>query len=140
VARWQELTLIDDEGQLFTVSPEMDKEPSGQGNLKLPRFTGPPNSVGEIFERYNQIVPRIANAGLKIHELGCNARKAWYMILDNGMKLRLGSGESEIQQQRFLKVHNYLIRTSPNYSIKNSAVQFDLRYTNGIAVRTALAE
>ncbi len=110
VARWQELTIVDDDGQLFAVSPEMDKEPSGQGNLKLPRFTGPPDSVGEIFERYNQLVPRIASAGLKIHELGCNARKAWYMILDNGMKLRLGSGESEIQLQRFLKVHNYLIR------------------------------
>jgi len=142
VARWQELALVDNEGKLFQVSPEMNKEQrsTGKGNLELPRFSGPPNSVGEVFERYNLLLPRIARAGLKIRELGCNARKAWYMVLDNGVKLRLGHGDSESQLHRFLKVHNYLIRYSPKYSRENSAVQFDLRYTNGIAVRTALAE
>ena len=72
----------------------------------------------------------------QIQEFGYNVRKTWYMLLNNNMKLNLGRSESEIRLQRFLKIYHRLKTPSLN-NIGDKTVLIDLRYTNGIAVRTA---
>jgi cell division protein FtsQ len=125
---WMNKSLIDNEGNKLTVNryPLMD----------LPRFTGPLDKADDILKHYNQLAPLVQAAGLHIKEFGYNARKTWYMLLNNNMKLNLGRGETKTRFQRFLKIYHRLKTPSLN-KIGDKAVLIDLRYTNGIAVRTA---
>jgi cell division protein FtsQ len=91
---------------------------------------------------------------LKIKELGCDSRQAWYMVLNQGLHLQLGRGNSELRVQRFLQVYQRIITPLTSLCAKaenraplcqktsedNLITQIDLRYTNGIAVRKPLAE
>jgi len=140
VAWWMNKSLIDNEGnQLYGRRyPLMD----------LPRFTGPLDKIDSrlkfrrnfsleyILKHYNQLAPLVQAAGLQIQEFGYNARKAWYMLLNNNMKLNLGHSENKIRLQRFLKIYHRLKTPSLNH-IGDKAILIDLRYTNGIAVQTA---
>ncbi len=137
VARWEDLALVDEQGNLFIGPPlrEKGKGEIKQGSWGLPRFAGPLGSVGEVLKHYNRVYPLVQDAGLQIHEFGRNARSTWYMVLDNGMKLQLGRGDSDARVQRFLKVHRRMLTAQ-----KSPPLHVDLRYTNGIAVQTALAE
>ncbi|MDM8561937.1 cell division protein FtsQ/DivIB [Candidatus Marithioploca araucensis] len=130
IAQWQNKALVDDEGYLFNVPLKR------KGDLGLPQFYGPPNSVGKILERYNQLAPLVNAYGFSIHEFGYNARQTWYMVLDNGIKLRLSRYDKKnTRLQRFIKVYHRLLSTQ-----KLPPVYVDLRYTNGIAVLHALAD
>lgn len=128
VAWWMNKSLIDNEGLQLAVSryPLMD----------LPQFTGPLDKADDILKHYNQLAPLVQAAGLQIQEFGYNVRKTWYMLLNNNMKLNLGRGESKTRLQRFLKAYHRLKTPSLN-KIGDKTVLIDLRYTNGIAVRTA---
>lgn len=126
---WMNKSLIDNEGNKLygRYSPLMD----------LPRFTGSLDKVGDILKQYNQLAPLVQAAGLQqIQEFGYNARKTWYMLLNNNMKLNLGRSENKSRLQRFLKIYHRLKTPSLN-KIGDKTVLIDLRYTNGIAVRTA---
>jgi len=138
VARWMNKALVNIEGKLFISYPKI-RASSDSVNHKfrdLPLFTGPLKSLKDILKRYNQLAPLVSAAGLKIQEFGCNARKAWYMVLNNGMKLKLGRGDNQMRLQRFFKVYQRLVMSYGNWE----SLLMDLRYTNGIAVRTVLAK
>ncbi|EDN65613.1 Cell division protein FtsQ [Beggiatoa sp. PS] len=104
--------------------------------MELPHFMGPPGWVGEVLKSYNQLAPLLQKKGLYIHELGCDARLAWYMVLNNGMTLKLGRGDSKTKLMRFIKFYNYLVTQKSRLSQKNPVLLMDLRYTNGLAVQT----
>ena len=59
--------------------------------------------------------------------MGCNARRAWYIILNNKIKLLLGRDEGEQRIQRFIQFHSRMKLDPP--------LLIDLRYRSGIAVR-----
>lgn len=141
VAQWLDKALIDNEGNLLNLpKTKFISLKSNQTKMDLPRFAGPPTWAGEILKHYNQLAPRVALVGLQIREFGCNAQSRWYIVLDNGMKLRLGRGDIEIRMQRFLKVYKSRVTQSLITSGGKSLVQIDLRYTNGIAVQSTLAK
>jgi cell division protein FtsQ len=135
IARWQNKALVDGNGNLFIVPKELFQGKTRKRNLNLPRFFGPPGSVGKILEYYTQLAPLMQAYGFSIHEFGYNARQAWYMVLDNGIKFQLGRGDKKTRLQRFIKIHQNLLSTQ-----KLLPVYVDLRYTNGIAVLHALAD
>jgi cell division protein FtsQ len=151
VAWWQD-KLVDKEGDLFKVPVSTKKENRKQKtekgerkienleNLELPHFMGPPGWVGEILKFYFELAPLLQKKGLYIHELGLNARLAWYMILTNGMTLKLGRGFSKTKLLRFLKVYNDLIQQQSKLSHHKKRLLIDLRYTNGLAVQTVPIE
>jgi len=138
VAWWMNKALVDIEGNLFFSYPKIQARSDSviYKFMDLPLFTGPLNSLKDILKRYNQLAPLVSTAGLQIQEFGCNARKAWYMVLNNGMKLKLGRGDSQTRLQRFFKVYQRLVMSSGNWE----SLLMDLRYTNGIAVQTVLAK
>lgn len=144
VAWWNKQAFVDELGHLFTKPFLSEKRRHNHlptirnektKNLKLPWFMGPPKRVGEVLKRYRQLAPLLQKKGLHIHELGCNARLAWYLVLDNGMKLKLGRNESKTKVQRFLNIYNRLAMQLRKPSGKNSVLHVDLRYTNGLAVQ-----
>jgi cell division protein FtsQ len=156
VASWYDKAIVDPKGHLFVVPTHWlkNRPVKGKDGSDLPRFQGPPGSVKLILERYYPLTKLIQAAGLKIKELGYDSRQAWYMILNQGIHLQLGRGDSEARVQRFLQVYQRIITPfaslcakaetrSPlcqNPSENNLITQIDLRYTNGVAVRKPLVE
>jgi len=156
VASWYDKAIVDPKGHLFVVPTHWlkNRPVKGKDGSDLPRFKGPSGSVKLILERYYPLTKLIQSAGLKIKELGYDSRQAWYMVLNQGIHLQLGRGDSEAQVQRFLQVYQRIITPfaslcakaetrSPlcqNPSENNLITQIDLRYTNGVAVRKPLVE
>jgi cell division protein FtsQ len=139
VAWWMKKALINNEGHfIMSYSAVRKLNPSVvQRLMKLPRFTGSLDNLNEILKRYNQLAPLVQAAGLHIQEFGCNARKTWYIRLNNKMTLKLGRRENKAQLQRFLKVYHLVM---PSLKKMGHKLLMDLRYTNGIAVQTLLAK
>jgi len=123
VARWQKNDLIDEEGQIF------------QANLseKLPHFYGQKDNIPSLLFYYEKFTTLLEKKGLKIQALSCNARQAWYIVLENNVQLLLGREQIQARLQRFLQVYKRIMQIP-------YVTRIDLRYTNGIAVQTALVE
>lgn len=121
VARWDAQTLVDIEGKLFTLPQDEPQPPD------LPVFTGQPEDVSDILANYQRWQPLLQTATMGIREIGCNARRAWYIILNNKTKLLLGRDEGDKRIQRFIQFHPRMKLDPP--------LLIDLRYRSGIAVR-----
>lgn len=121
VARWDAHTFVDIEGKLF-VLPQNEPQPTD-----LPIFTGQVDDASEILAHYQRWQPLLQAAAMGIQEIGCNARRAWYIILNNKIKLLLGRDDGEQRIQRFIQLHPRMKLAPP--------VLIDLRYRSGIAVR-----
>lgn len=121
VARWNTHTFVDVEGKLF-VLPQNEPQP-----INLPIFTGQVDDASEILAHYQRWQPLLQAAAMGIQEIGCNARRAWYIILNNKIKLLLGRDEGEQRIQRFIQLHPRMKLVPP--------VSIDLRYRSGIAVQ-----
>ncbi len=78
-------------------------------------------------------MPLEPTRGLQIHEFGCNTHLSWHKVLDNGMKRKRRRGDK-------LKGQTATLSQSLMPASIDSVLHIDLRYTNGIAVRTAKAE
>lgn len=121
VARWDAQTLVDIEGKLF-ILPQGELQPTD-----LPVFTGQPEDVSDILANYQRWQPILHAAALGIQEIGCNARRAWYIILNNKIKLLLGRDEGDKRIQRFIQFQPHMKLDPP--------LLIDLRYRSGIAVQ-----
>jgi len=121
VARWDRNTWVDSTGKLF-VLPELE-----QKNVQnLPTFTGQEANLNDILANYARWQTWLQSKSLGISEIGCNARRAWYIILNNRTKLLLGRDEGDSRIQRFIQFY-------PQMQL-NSPMVIDLRYRGGIAV------
>ena len=156
VAYWYDKAVVDPKGYLFVVPTRWLKNRPirDKAGSDLPRFKGPADSVKRILQRYYPLKKLIQSAGLKIRELGYDSRQAWYLILNHGLHLQLGRGNSEPRVQRFLQVYQRIITPWASLCAKAETLsplcqplskdklitQIDLRYPNGIAVRKTLAE
>jgi cell division protein FtsQ len=137
VALWQNNAIVDSDGNIRQL-PHLP--------TNLVHFAGDKDSVQILLTRYYTLKPLLEAAGLSVYEFGCNARQAWYLVLNNGIKLFLGRNESETRLQRFIRI--YQMKNSPlRTSLSLHAVTgdkplayIDLRYTNGMAVRWDKAE
>jgi cell division protein FtsQ len=121
VARWDADTFVDDTAKLF-VLPKAEQ----QNVQNLPNFTGKEDNVNDILVNYLHWQSVLQSVALDIREIGCNARQAWYIILNNKIKLLLGRDEGDVRIQRF--AHFY-----PRSKLVPPAL-VDLRYRSGIAV------
>jgi len=118
IAKWQN-KFIDIEGNIVSIGHI-------KSNWDLPNFMIPKEYLSKTIDYYIKFVPMIKAAKLNIHELGYDTFRAWYILLDNGMKLWLGHTDIETRLTRFFKIYPYKSIGS------NSNV--DLRYNNGIAI------
>jgi len=120
-AIWNGTALLNDKGQVFN---------GDVGKLKEERVKlyGPQGFSEEVLSVWKDIEPRFQTLGLNISSLVLNERRAWQIILENGIRLELGKESLEERIERFL----FLYKKLGSEAEKVSYV--DLRYDTGAAV------
>jgi len=118
LARWGDAALVNTYGERF---PGASKE-------RLPQFSGPRGSEGEVARRYARFDQLVAPLGTRVEEVILTPRLAWQLKLGNGVRLALGrdADAAEARLERFVQ------------SAAKGATRYDyvdLRYPNGFALR-----
>ncbi len=101
--------------------------------LEMPVFAGPPGSGREVLAGFDQFRKQLLVVERTPKELQLSSRRAWLIKLDNGTVLELGRSDAIARLQRYIRAYHQLA----NLQAANSHI--DLRYQNGLAVRTLVA-
>lgn len=122
VARWGEDGLLNARGELFRPDNVADF-------AALPRLAGPPSQRERVIRRYIEF--RQALQGIDRHPTGIelDARRAWRVELDNGMKIRLGRQDEARRMALFIDIYPRVFAVA-----EQPARSVDMRYSNGFAV------
>lgn len=120
-AIWNGNALVDEKGTVF----DGDIGLVNEGYVKL---YGPDGTAPEVLNVWREYNPKLKNLGLNISSLVLNERRAWQIILDNGIRLELGKESLNERIVRFISLYKKL----GNDAQKVSYV--DLRYDTGAAV------
>ncbi|NUW68427.1 cell division protein FtsQ/DivIB [Vibrio coralliilyticus] len=121
VAIWNGNELLNSQGQVFNG----DIGKLAEERVKL---YGPAETSQEVLAVWRKINPEFAALNLKISSLLLNDRRAWQIILDNGIRLELGKESLEERVERFLSLYKNLGSDSQRVSY------IDLRYDTGASV------
>ncbi|RJX74402.1 cell division protein FtsQ [Vibrio sinensis] len=120
-AIWNGNALLNDQGVIFN---------GDIGELEGDRVKlyGPENTSKDVLTVWHEISPKFKALDLTITSLVLNDRRAWQIILDNGIRLELGKESLQERIDRFV----YLYK---NLDSKAQRVSYiDLRYDTGAAV------
>jgi len=120
-AIWNGNALLDENGVVFNG----DISQVNEENVKL---YGPDGSAPEVLKVWNEYSPQFQKIGLNISSLVLNERRAWQIILDNGIRLELGKESLEERIKRFFLLYKKLGSDAERVSY------IDLRYDTGAAV------
>jgi cell division protein FtsQ len=122
VARWNQTDLVNARGERFLAAARFVPP-------ELPRLSGPEGTETTVVEHYLAAQGRVVEAGMRLTAIGLDARGAWDLTLDNGVRVRLGRLRYEERFERFASAALRLVAqraTDIDY--------VDMRYTNGFAV------
>jgi len=122
IARWGKDGLLNRRGEVFRPQPLGDVE-------QLPALFGPDGMSGDVVARYAEMRALLAEQKLALASLGTDERGSWSAILQNGVVLRLGTGDVLKKMRRFLRI--YSDELSQQFG---NVAYIDLRYGNGLAV------
>ncbi|GGO82512.1 hypothetical protein GCM10011348_24080 [Marinobacterium nitratireducens] len=123
VARWGDKGLLNHQGDIFW--PELKPE-----YQTLPRLNGPASDTGRVMAQFHDLTRMFQGAGLRLVSLSLEARGAWTLELDNGMRVVVGRERVAERLRRFLSIYRErLADEAPRIE------QVDIRYTNGVAVK-----
>ncbi len=120
-AIWNGIDLLNESGDVFHADV-------GQLTEDKVRLYGPKNSSREVLEKWREANPLFSSLGLSISSLVLNERRAWQIILDDGIRLELGKTSTMERIQRFLTLYQKLGEKAKEVSY------IDLRYDTGAAV------
>ena len=123
VARWGDKGLLNQQGDIFW--PELKEEYRG-----LPQLSGPARDTGQVMARFHELNQLFRQVGLNIRALQLEARGAWTLTLDNGIRVVVGRQAVEERLTRFLKIYQAQLADRAT-----EIAQVDIRYSNGIAVQ-----
>lgn len=126
IARWGKRGYLNHRGELFV--PESTNR-RWINTSQMPQLAGPDDSSAEVMDHYRELSEMLSEYGLTLTELKLDEQSGWYMRLQMGTEIRLGSGEVMEKMRRFLSV--YRLSLSKQFN-KVSAV--DMRYSSGFAV------
>ncbi|GLT18536.1 cell division protein FtsQ [Vibrio zhanjiangensis] len=121
VAIWNGTELLNRQGDVF--NGEIQKLTDDRVKLY-----GPTGSNQEVLEVWQELNPKFAALNLNISSLLLNDRRAWQIILDNGIRLELGKEYLNERVERFLSLYKNLGSDSQRVSY------IDLRYDTGASV------
>ena len=135
LARWNDDALVNDRGDVFVAAVA----------ARLPRLSGPEESSAEVVAAYKRHQIALAPLGMTIRELRLSPRRAWRLRLDNGMQLALGREQTDARLARFIALYPRVFGAQTAIVDVAAAtpaapavpLTVDLRYSDGIAVRTA---
>ncbi|MBN1007705.1 cell division protein FtsQ/DivIB [Amphritea pacifica] len=125
VARWGDDALLNHEGDIFW--PDQVARYS-----TLPLLTGPSGNTAMMMSEYYDLNQMLRNAGLQLVELKLEARGAWTLMLNNGIKVVVGRDQVVARLERFLTVYQQRLQAEAD---AGRIEQIDIRYNNGIAVK-----
>jgi len=123
VARWGEKGLLNHQGDIFW--PELKPEYE-----KLPRLSGPARDTAAVMVQFHDLNQMFRQAELNIKGLNLEARGAWTLILDNGIRVVVGRENINERLQRFLRIYRRELAAQAE-----RIEQVDIRYFNGVAVK-----
>jgi len=123
IARWRESSLLNQYGESF--------EPDTlERDRALPLLNGPSGTERRVMEQYQVFSQMLFDTGLRIRELSFNERGSWSLVLNNDVRMTLGSNDVLERMQRFVTLYErYLFN---DFSLIETV---DLRYNHGIAIR-----
>jgi cell division protein FtsQ len=122
IARWGKDGLLNRRGEVFRPQP--------LGNVaQLPLLYGPDNLSSEVVQRYAQLRDLLGEQKLTLINLGSDERGSWSATLQNGVVLRLGTGDILKKMRSFSRVYNAELSSQ-----MDRIAYIDLRYGNGLAV------
>lgn len=121
-ARWGANGLLNARGELF-IRDSRFMPP------ELPRLSGPEGSEALVAQRYLAVQGRLVEGGVRMVALRLDARGAWEIDLDNGVRVRLGRRQVDERFERFVAAALRLV-------VQRSAevAYVDMRYTNGFSI------
>ncbi|WGW00823.1 cell division protein FtsQ/DivIB [Vibrio sp. YMD68] len=120
-AIWNGSTLLNTKGRVFNGD-------IGQLVGDRVKLYGPADSNEYVLTTWRDIAPLFQALGLNIQSLVLNDRRAWQIILDNGMRLELGKESMNERIARFISLYKNLGNDAERVSY------IDLRYDTGAAV------
>jgi cell division protein FtsQ len=120
--RWGDKSLLNLNGALFT--------PDNAAQFKnLPLLQGPKGYEVRLLEIMKGLEIELADRALHLVEFKVNERRAWDIVLQNGIEIKLGRNGQLKNFQRFLKTLDLLGQD------KVAAIaKVDLRYPNGFSI------
>ena len=121
VAVWNERRMLAEQGSIFAM-------PKTQLPA-LPRFSGQDAQAGEVLQFYEKTQPQFRAIGLSIRELSLSERRAWRVVLSDGLVLEMGRNDVEPRLKRFISLLPKIRREDAR-----QLVHADLRYTNGFTL------
>ncbi|MBD1576879.1 MULTISPECIES: cell division protein FtsQ/DivIB [Vibrio] len=120
-AIWNGNSLLNDEGHVFNGTPA-----DIEGNIV--NLYGPDEESEKVLSVWKQSNKLLKPLGLNITSVVLNDRRAWQMILDNGIRLELGKDARDNRLHRFVQLYRRLGDKADQVSY------IDLRYDTGAAV------
>lgn len=122
VARWGEQGYLNRRGEVFY--------PEGRHALAhLPVMSGPEGHELAVLEKYRRISTTLAPLGLTLARVHLDARRAWRLEMENGMRLELGRADTWPRLQRFVRAWPTIFAER-----RDELQRVDLRYSNGFSV------
>lgn len=121
IAIWNGDAMLNESGHVFN---------GDIGKLKGEhvKLYGPEGTSEEVLQVWQKVSNQFQSLGLTITSLVLNERRAWQIILDNGIRLELGKESLEERIERFIYLYNNLGSEAQKVSY------IDLRYDTGAAV------
>lgn len=122
VARWGEDGYLNGNGELFL--------PVVPVAVELPALAGPAEHEVVVLEQYRLVSRTLASLGLQVAGISQDERRAWRVVIENGIELELGRADTVQRLQRF--VHAWPVVFADHV---DELQRIDLRYSNGFSVR-----
>lgn len=124
IARWGDRQLLNQLGETF--SPV-----NFDGANHLPRLQGPESRQFQVMQQYQKFSQILFPVGLKLTELTLTARGSWEITLNETLQVAVGRNDLTEKLERFVEFYIKQPKTNAD-----SFESIDLRYGNGIAVRS----
>jgi cell division protein FtsQ len=121
-AIWNGISLLNQSGTIFHADASRLDTPT------IVKLYGPEEKNLLVLETYRELEPKFEALGMRIDSLVLNDRLAWQIILENGIRLELGTEALEERLQRFISLYKKMGNKTEKISY------IDLRYDTGAAV------
>ena len=128
IARWGNSSVLNQYGEIF--------QPQNLGALQsLPLLEGPQDMQIRVMEQYRAVNQLFFPAGLRVTKLSLSDRGSWQLELNSNLMVIAGRENVMDRLHRFLEFYGQYPAEEPG-----GVLAVDLRYDNGLAVRSVAPE
>ncbi len=122
IARWSDEGFLNQRGELI-------KTRLGEELMMLPLLEASAHTQAEVMNQYQDLAVLLRSRNLVIGGLKSDKKRAWTVILNNGLEVQVGRDQVMEKMKRFIKVYDRELH------LRMAEVErIDVRYSNGVAV------